>query len=360
MSAVQSLFNQQKISFLSNIGTIIQPTTKQEFFDESVGVPLGLFSHSDQIQQWQTGIPHERAAVGWGGKIADIIKSQNENQGISMNISLAGTNIFQLGNETIEYAINPYGGSNGIYGYRPDNMYDGFNLLRTSAIDSMFAHEYQDAFKQTYVDVVRNSQEAHLQFQEALELTPPIDTTFTDNYTSKSFEMIARTIAAREALGVSRQIFFVRFGGWDHHDEVLQNQMYMLNELSSALGEFNEALNELNMADCVTTFNISEFGRTLTSNGNGTDHAWGGNVFVMGGDPVVGGRVFGNYPSLALGSQQEVFDGVIIPTLSTDSYFAELAMWFGVSKSEAFNLFPNLANFYNAGSTEPPIGFLNY
>jgi uncharacterized protein (DUF1501 family) len=238
-------------------------------------------------------------------------------------------------------------------------MYDVFNVMRTKVIDSFLDHEYQDIFKKTYVDVIRKSRDGHLLFDGALEKVGDLTTSFSDNYISQSFNMIARTIAARQDLGMKRQIFFVDFGGWDHHDELLNNQFGMLAVLSAALGEFELALQEIKMADCVTTFSISEFGRTLTSNGNGTDHAWGGNVMVMGGKQVNGGSILGEYPSLVLDSNQEVGGGVILPTTSTDQYFAELAKWFGVADSELKTIFPNLENFYSIGSTDLPLGFMN-
>mgnify|MGYP001793755155 FL=1 len=168
--------------------------------------------------------------------------------------------------------------------------------------------------------------------------------------------MIARTIAARNSLNVCRQTFYVTFGGWDHHDELTNNQNAMLGVVSQALNDFNNAMNELGVSNDVTTFTISDFGRTLTSNGNGTDHAWGGNVMVMGGS-VNGGQVYGPYPDLALNSSLDVGNGVLIPTLSTDEYFAELARWFGVTDTDLLTIFPNLLNFYTPSSS-PPIGFM--
>jgi uncharacterized protein (DUF1501 family) len=332
-------------------------TTPDDYYTYQ-GLPLGLYSHADQVQQWQTGIPHERADIGWGGRVADLIRDMNDNQDISMNVSLSGTNIFQTGASTIEYALDPYNGSIGIYGYNPDDMYDDFNILRTRAIDNMFEKEYSNMFQQTYVDVIRRSRDANLQFEGALDQVPELQTEFSDNYISQSFHMISRVMAAREALGMRRQIFFIDFGGWDHHDEVLQNQQDMLGILSNALHEFDTATTELNLSECVTTFTVSEFARTLTSNGNGTDHAWGSNVMVMGGD-VRGGEIYGQFPSLALNGPRIVSDGVLIPTTSTDEYFAELALWFGVPKSELVTIFPNLGRFYNIGSQDYPIGFLN-
>jgi uncharacterized protein (DUF1501 family) len=175
---------------------------------------------------------------------------------------------------------------------------------------------------------------------------------------SRDLSMVAKTIAANETLDMQRQTFFVTLGGWDHHDDVLDNQMAMLSIVSQAMNEFNSALEEIGMDDCVTTFTVSDFARTLASNGNGTDHGWGGNCMVMGG-AVAGGTIYGDFPDLAIGSDVEVGGGgVIVPGLSTDEYFAELAMWFGVQDSDMEYLLPNLDNFFNIGSGQP-IGFMN-
>lgn len=353
----QQLFNEGKMAFLSNVGTLVQPVNKDEIWQGTVPLPLGLFSHSDQGQQWMTGLPNGRSATGWGGKVADLIHDMNTNTNISMNLSLSGTNIFQTGHETIEFALDPYEGSAGIYGYGDHDEWNVFDRMRTRAINSMVEFEYQNMFQKTYVDVVRKSRDGHLQFQDALLTVPPLQTTFTDNYLSRSFQMAAYTMAAHEALGMKRQIFFIDYGGWDHHDEVLNSQGAMLAELDTALGEFSDALAELGMGSQVTTFTLSEFGRTLTSNGNGTDHAWGGNVMAMG-DKVNGKNIYGEYPTLALASQIEVGNGVLIPQLSADQYFAELALWFGVNPSDLPGIFPSLTNFYQPGSGMP-IGFLN-
>ena len=352
----QQLFNENKLAFITNVGTLVQPVTKQQYYEETANLPLGLYSHSDQGQQWMTGLPNGRTGTGWGGKVADLVHDMNSSTNISMNISLSGTNIFQTGKETIEFALDPYDGSSGIYGYGDHDAWNVFDRMRTRAINSMLEHEYQDMFQKTYVDVVRRSRDGHIQFQDAIGNVPVLQTTFTDNYLSRSFQMAAYTMAAHESLGMKRQIFFIDYGGWDHHDEVLNAQSAMLYELDTALGEFSNALAELGLGSQVTTFTLSEFGRTLTSNGNGTDHAWGGNVIVMG-DKVTGKNIYGEYPTLALNSQIELGSGTLIPQLSADQYFAELALWFGVNPSDLPSIFPSLTNFYQPGSGMP-IGFL--
>lgn len=354
MPEVQSLFSQGKLAFVSNVGTLIEPTTREQFYSGSHPLPLGLFSHADQIQHWQTGLPHQRSATGWGGRIAELVQSMNTNQNISMNISLSDTNVFQQGNEIFEYAISE-NGAVGIYG---SNSNWELEQIRQAALDNMLDKQYQDIYKKTYVNTIKSAHSATVQFQEVMEGAHEFQTAFSDNYISAKLKMIAKVISAQADLGFQRQIFFLNFGGWDHHDGVLDSQSEMLPVISKALAEFQASLEEINKGNEVTTFTISDFGRTLTSNGNGTDHAWGGNTIVMG-NAVRGGRIYGQYPSLELKNPLDLGNGILIPTTSADEYFGELALWFGVSKSEAQSLFPHLSNFYNPQSGDQPVGFLN-
>jgi len=356
MPEVQSLFNNNKLAFISNVGTLVQPTTKTQYINGIVPVPVGLLSHADQIQQWQTSIPQTRSSKGWGGRMADILHAANGNQNISMNISLTGTNIFQVGNNTSEYAIRASaGGSVGINVLEGNSALD--QVLKGGA-ESLLAQQYQDIFRSTYTDKINNSQANHVEFSAAISQAPVLNTSFSENTLSANMELIAKTIAVRNTLNVGRQTFFITFGGWDHHDEVLNNQVAMLSVVSKALSEFQSAMEELGVADCVTTFTASDFGRTLTSNGNGTDHAWGGNVMVMG-DSVLGGNVYGEYPSLALDGDDDVGGAIMLPSISTDEYFAELSKWFGVTNGDLSYVLPNITNFYDPNSNSLPIGFMN-
>ena len=355
MPDMHQMFESGNLAFLSNVGTLIEPTTKTQMQNESVKTPLGLFSHSDQQQQWQTGRPHERSNTGWGGKIADLVQSMNSNNNISMNISLRGTNIFQRGNDTVPYAINNRG-SIGISNYGRSGQ---FNELKTAALNTMLERDYQDVYKNAYKNTIKTSNDSNLEFQSAIDAISDFSTIFPeDNNLAAQLRMVAKTIASRDTLGFSRQIFYVHIGGWDHHDELLISQSDKLTEVNQALKYFNDVLTELNMNDSVTTFSVSDFARTLTSNGNGTDHAWGGNAFMMGG-AVNGKEIYGTYPSLVLNDDVNVNGSVIIPTTSADSYMAELALWFGVPASELTTIFPNLSNFYDTSSSVPPIGFMN-
>ncbi len=353
MPQTQSLFNSGKLAWISNVGTLIEPITKAQYESNSALTPLGLFSHSDQIKHWQTGRPGDRSSHGWAGRMADLIQSQNANSNLSMNISLSGNNFFQSGENATEFCIN---GSRdfGLSGYGTDNNY---HAIRDEAINEILERDYVDIYKKTYINTMKKSLEGSLEMEEALASVEDFNTQFSNTDLSNQLKMIAKVIATREELGFGRQTFFINLGGWDHHDEILESQQEKLPILDSALGEFMSVLEELGVENDVTTFTISDFGRTLTSNGDGSDHAWGGNAMVMGG-AVNGGEIFGDCPSLELGSDLMLPRGVLIPTTSASEYFAELAAWFGVSQGDIFEIFPDLENFYSPGSGYP-IGFMD-
>ena len=354
MPKVANLFDSGKLSFISNIGSLVAPITKSEFYNGTVATPLGLYSHADQIMHWQTGIPHKRVATGWAGKISDMLNSCNSNTNISMCLSLSGSNVWQTGNQSTEFSISPYNGAASIHGDNDDWL---VNSARKTALDNMLDHNYNDVFMDGYKSVLNTGRVGGEQLQTAIDAAPVWNEQFSNNYLSNSFKMVANTISGQNALGMDRQIFFIDYGGWDHHDELTNSQAFKLSEVDNALDEFNSAMEQLGLSDQVTVFGVSEFGRTLTSNGYGSDHGWGGNVFVMGGS-VNGGNIYGDYPLLDLNGDLEIGGGVYIPTTAADEYFAELAMWFGVPNSELTTLFPNLGNFYSPG-TGNPLGFLN-
>ncbi|MEM7334521.1 MAG: DUF1501 domain-containing protein [Chloroflexota bacterium] len=356
MPEVQQLYNSGDLALVANVGTLVEHTTKEGIESGVAKLPVGLYSHIDQIAHWQTSVPDKRSSIGWGGRTADLLHSLNDNQNISMNISISGSNIFQAGNSMVEYAIEPRGnGSIGINGF--DQPIDAWDLIKKSAIESLLDVEYQNLFEQTLANTKRGALDNHFQFSNAIGAVSPFQTVFSENQISKSFEMIAKTIAARQTLGFKRQTFFILFGGWDHHDEVLNNQMAMLSVVSKAMSEFNTVMKELGVHDKVTTFTASDFARTLTSNGAGSDHAWGGNHMVMGGS-VNGTKIYGQYPDLFVGNALDTGRGALIPTISCDEYFAEMAAWFGVSSSDLSAVLPNIGRFYDTSSEKPPIGFM--
>ena len=357
MGNIQGLFNSGKLAFVSNIGTMIEPVEKPNLYSGAYDLPLGLFSHIDQVSHWQTGIPQDRVNNGWGGRMSELLIEANQNQGISMNMSFAGSNLFQTGESSVEYALIPGEGSLGIQAFDDQPWNLEREMIRNSAVNSIVDETYQDIFKKTYINTVKTARDGHVLFSNAFEQSTDFTGVFAEDDLSRAFETIAKTISVQSDLNMNRQIFFVELGGWDHHDGLGEDYAYRLGMLDDALGAFNTALEQINMSDCVTTFSISEFGRTLTSNGNGSDHAWGGNMMVMGG-AVNGGQIYGSYPSLVLDGDLEIGGGVLIPTLSADEYFAEISKWFGVMDSDLTSLFPNLGNFYDPMSGTAPIGFL--
>ena len=352
LSGLRGIFEQGNAAFISNVGTLVEPATKTGVQNGSTKLPLGLLSHSDQVMHWQTAFPQDRATTGWGGKMADILKSMNEDTGVSMNISLGGNNLFQRGDTVTEYSINADGGV-AIAGWNEEAP---FLQMMQEDITDMMNKQYEDVFRDSYRGVLKRSVESNEVFNEAVEGSV-INTPFAGDQLSQRMRMIAQSIGARAELGVKRQIFFVNIGGFDNHDELINAHSGLLQSVDNALTSFYAATEELGVSDCVTTFTISDFARTLTSNGNGTDHAWGGNAIVMGG-AVKGKNMYGNYPILSLGNDLEIGGGILIPTTSADEYFAEMALWFGISPNDLSQIFPNIGNFYDVGSSEKPLGFM--
>lgn len=371
MTKVQNLFNNKKLSFISNIGPLVKPTNKTSFNNNSIELPLGLMSHSDQIKHWQTSIANERTNIGVLGKFADKFQNNKSNNQISMNISLSGTNISQNGNSSKEYSVTK-DGSVGLLVKETSNdpAITQLNNALLSSFNTILNKSYSDSFEDTYMETTRYAQTHHEKFKAEIDKVNIAhtyvnydnrsDIKFTNNDKSipEQFKMIAKSIKAANDLNLPKQTFFIEYYGWDHHDELLNNHKRMLEVLSNALGDFQASLEELGVDDKTLTVVGSDFARTLTSNGNGTDHGWGGNAIIMGKD-IKGGKIFGEYPSLALNSSVDIGGGVIIPSLATDEMFAELALWFGYEKNELDTLLPNLKNFYSTSSANNPIGFLS-
>ena len=355
LSEVQTLYNDGALAFQANVGSLVQPTTLAQY-QARQNLPLGLFSHSDQQQHWQTSVPQSRTQLsGWVGRMADMLTdASNSNSAVSMNIALKSLNILQTGDQVIPYVV----GSKGATLLNGYNSNGTFNRIYSQATDSLLAEDYANLLEQTAASKQRISIDAAIDFDEATD-SVNLQTVFPETSLGQNLQMVAKTIAARSALGQMRQTFFVQIGGWDHHDDVITNQALMLPQVSAALKAFYDATLELGVAQNVVTFSMSDFGRTLTSNGNGSDHAWGGNHLVMGG-AVRGTRVYGQYPeSLASGNSLDVGRGRLLPTTSADEYSAEIAQWFGIPNDHNLEtIFPNIRNFYSAGITDAPVGFL--
>ncbi|MBX7209475.1 MAG: DUF1501 domain-containing protein [Verrucomicrobiaceae bacterium] len=353
--------SKRRLAFVSNVGTLIQPATKAQYLAESVPLPRALFSHADQIDQWQTSVPQGMSqASGWAGRAADVLHT-NANSGLtSMSISMSGINLFQVGNSTEQFVVTPGGAltfTKAVDGQPASNPLN----VKDTAQRSLIQQHYANLMQESFAKLTKNSLDLQEFFQSVF--TGPHNPTITtvyppNNYLATTLKSVARTIFLREWFGLRRQTIFVGYGGWDHHGELLDTQAGMLSTLDGALAAFQKTLEEFGVQDSVITFTASDFGRTLRSNGRGTDHAWGGNAIVMGG-AVDGGRVVGTFPDLALDSNNDVgHGGRLLPTTSVDQYFAEMLRWFGVSAANMSYVLPNIANFYNPSSPSLPIGFL--
>ncbi|MGI9278856.1 MAG: DUF1501 domain-containing protein [Endozoicomonas sp.] len=294
---------------------------------------------------------------GWFGAFADKLQAGASDSQLPMNVSMTGSNVMQDGLDRTSYAITDKGSVGMVFKdseSASDMTMQYFNQLVEAGVDSILSRSYKDPFKQTYASFTRQAQKHHETFSRATR-DIRVRTTFSDKKLFRDLKMVARTIKAADRLGMPQQTFFLRYIGWDHHDELLKNHERKLKIVSQAMSEFQQALEELNVADQVITFTGSDFGRSLTSNGNGTDHGWGGNTMIMG-ENIHGGQVLGEYPSLALGGELEVSDGILIPSTSTGQLYAELAMWFGLKKQDLPKLFPNIENFYSLSSDTSPLG----
>lgn len=354
---LKTLYDQGDLAFVSNVGSLIEPTSLVQYNDGSKPLPEGLFSHPDHQIHWQTLVPQVRGSApkGWGGRMAEVMSHANQQSNISMNISLSGANVLQSGNTTVPYIADP-GGVVELKNYGQDPTLQ-------LAVDDILGHHYQSIYSKTLAQANRNSIDASILFKSALDgLSTPFDpSAIADNtQTYQRLSMVSKIMEARTALSMNRQIFFVERGGWDHHNELLEPQSGLFIELNEAIEIFWTAIQSMGLQNNVVLYTASDFGRTLTSNGSGSDHAWGGNHFIISGNGNInGGEIYGKYPDLALdNSSTDLGRGRILPTTSVDAYMAELANWYGVPQSEMSTVIPNINNF-SFSNPNSPLGILN-
>jgi len=356
MPQLQQLFNNGKAAFIANVGTLVEPTTVAQFKSNSVKLPLSLFSHNDQRREWQTSVPQTSLKTGWGGRLADRMMGFNSSNQVSMNISLEGSNLLQTGNVSFAYTIDP-GGAKTLTGATGGVAAE---LNRVQGAKSLVEHTYRDVLRRAFSEEAKRSYETAERFAGIFDASA-VSTVFPSGGLGSDLRAVAKTIASRGPLGHSRQIFYVQAGGYDNHAELLNTQAGLLGTVDAALKAFWDSLVELGVENEVALFTCSDFGRTLRSNGQGTDHAWAGNTFVMGG-AVNGSKIYGNYPDASqfrIGAGLDVgFNGRLLPTTSCDQYFSELALWFGLAPSDLPEIFPNIGNFYSYSAGSPPLGFL--
>jgi len=356
LTELASIFNAGSGAFVVNVGTALQPTNKTQYLSPGYPVPPQLFSHADQQAQWQYGQPKQNGVNGWGGLVADRLHALNPGMTVPMSLSLSGQNRLQVGE-----AIQPYtltaSGPVGLSGYSGSS-----GAARMTALEDMLAQTYADPFTRTYAKTVHNSLDYYQTMQTALAAAPALTTTFpTNNPVAAALQQIAKIISVRNQLGAKRQIFFISYGSFDSHDNQLTEQPKLFTTISQALAAFNTCtVNDLKIPQSVTTFTLSEFARTLNSNGDGTDHAWAGMQFVMGG-AVKGQRLYGApaasgsvFPNQALNGPDCLSRGQMLPGVSCDQYSATLASWLGVSSCDIASIFPYVKNFPTAN-----LGFLS-
>lgn len=339
---LKSLFDSGAAAFVSNVGPLIEPTTKTQFFNSSVMLPPQLFSHNDQQDQWQSLKGVAQSNTGWAGRMADLIRGSVAGQQMSTNTSLFGNNLLQSADQTVAYVMGPDGPLQ-FEGF-PTDVNDPFYEQRL-AFQRILDAEYGSIYERGFAEIQGRAIAAADTVSAAIESAGTLQTEFPASQLGRQLETVAKLIKVRDDLQMKRQIFFVAAGGFDSHDNQNADQPGLLGGISDAIKAFYDATtNELMVADKVTTFTQSDFGRTLTSNGDGTDHAWGGNQVIVG-DGVFGQRLYGDYPLLQIDGPDDVGGGRMIPTTSADQFAATLAKWFGVDDADLGVVAPNIDNF---------------
>jgi len=370
MPEIQTLFNNNKLAFVRNVGVLTEPITRTEYRAGTKTRPPQLFSHNDQVSQWQTSLPDQISRTGWGGRTMDRVRADFAQQSIpmgqiSMSVSVSGSNTWEVGDLVNQFQVS----SGGIVSF--SNYNGAANVNRKAVIDQILRDPSQGGdptlnTQRTNLSLLdfRNVNERALlngaSLSTALAGLPAptaaaIDAAFLpvgNSNIGAQMKMIARIIAARNTLGMKRQIFFCSAGGYDTHGLQPLAHNNLLVAISRAMKALYDATAtpELNIADKVTTFTGADFGRTFKSNGLGSDHAWGNHHMVCGG-AVDGGKFYGAFPTFQLGGPSDTDNsnptGRWIPSISVDEYSATLARWFGVADSALDTIFPNLNRFPN-------------
>ncbi len=356
LGALKELFDDGRAAIIANVGPLIAPTTKAQYKAASVALPPKLFSHNDQQSLWQSCHP-EGAASGWGGRMGDLFSATNGHN-IFTCISAAGNAVFLSGTSVQQYQVNA-GGAVAI-GKLTGSLFGssaGANPLQAIISGGGGTH----LFEKEHAAVVKRSIDAQGILSGAMlpagssgilnppQYTNPNTGALANNPLATQLQTVARVIAGRSALGARRQVFFVSMAGFDTHDSEKTAHADLMAKLAHAIAYFDTTMATLPNGDLrsqVTLFTASDFGRTFTSNGDGTDHGWGAHHFIVGG-AVKGRDIYGTFPVTALGHDQDVGSGSLLPSFSVDQYGATLARWFGLSNGQIADVFPNIGNFSN-------------
>jgi uncharacterized protein (DUF1501 family) len=363
---LQTLFGEGKLGTVMNVGTLVRPTTRAQYLSNPTFYrPPQIFSHSDQVTQWQTSIPDQPPSTGWGGRIADLINATANPSGkVSMSISLNGNNTFEIGNLVSQYHVSTSGAVS-----LSGSLMTGTGT-RVAALRGLLALNHTNLQRTAYANVLDNAIATGDLLNTSIDSTKEVadggtwawNTTFPTSSLGSQMKMIARLIAAHGPFSLNRQIFFCSIGGFDTHtaqvqlaptnDTTIGTHTNLLMDVSKCMYAFQRAMEQLGLSDKVTTFTASDFSRTFPTNSQGSDHGWGSHHMVMGG-AVNGGQTFGHLPTLAINGPDDTGTGRWIPTLAVDQHSATLAKWFGLDSSALASVFPNLSRF-----STPDLGFM--
>jgi uncharacterized protein (DUF1501 family) len=374
MTGLKDLFNAGQAAIQLNVGPLVVPLAKAQYEGSNrtlYPLPPKLFSHNDQQSIWQSSSP-EGSTVGWGGNIGDLALLSNAGASLFTCISVTGNAVFLSGDQALSYQVSTSGAvkidcvSNDVYGSAAikNAMRDLVQQARSEALEN----EYNRVTQRSIAAETSINGGIGTSAAAALANTgefAPFAAIPTSNSLAPQLKMVARLIAARNSLSTKRQVFFVSLGGFDLHDNLLAGHTTNMTRVSEAMTAFYQTTSNLGVAGDVTAFTASDFGRTLTSNGDGSDHGWGNNHFVVGG-AVKGKAFYGAPPPVSIGSgagaedQWHVGQGRLLPSTSVDQYAATLASWFGVESTELAGILPNLRNFGSPNAVDYPInlGFL--
>lgn len=358
MAALQTLFNSGNAAVVGNVGPLIRPLNRAQWEADLVETPKQLFSHNDQQSTWMSSAP-EGEIRGWGGKFGDAVIAAGANQeDLFTAISTSGNTVFLSGETTKQYILQ---------GDKPPEI-DGLHnfdsgLLGTAADNPAAVQLLEDhyrsvgpqksnLFEQDMANIVDRAFDLNNTFRAAQENAQPLTTVFPKSNLGNQLKSVANTINIRNALNVGRQVFFVSMGGFDTHDTQAASLNNLQARYAQAIGAFYQATVEMGIANQVTTFTASDFGRSLAINGDGTDHGWGSHHFVVGG-AVAGNTIYGNLPEYIFDHDYDSGNGRLIPQTSVEQYAATLGKWYGLSDAELATALPNLANF-----TTKDLGFM--
>jgi len=341
LAAIHPLWAQQKLAVVSNVGMLVQPTSRQQYLAGTATVPTNLFSHADQVIAMQAGNANGSGGTGWAGRVADAVQALNGPSSFPASISMTGSALFCTGGVVQSASLIP--------GF--DLTLDGMTAWPASAAAAKVQALQEIITFDTGMALVQSANKVR---QDAFTLNgmlknlsagAPLTTPFPQTDIGLQLQQVAQIIRLRQSTGMSRQVFFCSLGGFDTHSGQSWNQWDLLRRISAAMSAFYNATTEMGIADQVTTFTESDFGRTLQPSGSGSDHGWGSHHLVMGG-AVKGGDLYGAFPTLALGGPDDANTrGVLIPTTSVDQYGATMAKWFGVAPAAMPQVFPTIGNF---------------